>query len=139
MADFLPFPSEGENVMQGTLVRGIAMAIAGLVLLAAPSGAAQDDDDADWSPSTNQCNLGLYVDEQGSATFSLTIVGKISSDLTPKQVEQALGKALGDSLRDVRRHKAAGVISITGRAEKVFPPIDGVVEGEMDLASLGEL
>src|SRR5215471_7247575 len=101
---------------------GLGVVVALFALLAAPAWSAQDDDDLDWSPQASLCTLNLVIDERGTASITLVIQVEKSSDVRPKEVEQALNKVLGDSLRDVRRQKISGVTSVTGRAEKVFPP-----------------
>jgi STE24 endopeptidase len=123
--------------MRGKLGLGVVVAL--FALLAAPAPAAQDDDDVDWNPWSHQCSLSLVIDEQGTASITLVIQVEKSSDVRPKEVEQALNKVFGDSLRDVRRQKISGVTSVTARAEKVFPPEDGVIEGDLDLSPLAEL
>jgi Zn-dependent protease with chaperone function len=114
--------------------------IAVFALLAGPAGAAQDDGkDADWDTPSNTCHLSLGIFEGGTATVSLAIPLQKPSDLRLEQIEQALAKALGASLRNVRRNQSPNLVTIIGRAEKAFPPTDGRIEGDLDMARLAEL
>src|SRR5262249_18716485 len=118
------------------------LSLAALALLALPAPGGQDGE-ADTTPPTPPaaCHLGVAIDERGSATVSFSLIMARAPKVRRQQVEKALAGVIGSPLGKTQWHRTPGspVVSLTGRAEEAFPPENGRIEGELDLAPLADL